>query len=281
MVYVTFIMVGNCYLLTFKPKTKTFNVFLFLTVQVWLLEPPKPTRARTMLQREVLCSTVHGALANRTVTPLNSIQKSQGDRSTQLNNKLYQIDFKSHQWFGATVRSHGDTILACAPLYYWRTKKDETHSDATGTCYLSVQNFTKFVEYAPCRTEVSGPEGQGYCQGGFSADFTMDGRVVLGGPGSYFWQGQVISAATEDIIKSYYPGYFMQGVKGEVQTKHVWAVHDDSYQGYSVAVGEFSGDQVEDFVTGVPKRLLLHGLVSILNGSDLTTLMDLTGEQVS
>ncbi|MED6241984.1 hypothetical protein ATANTOWER_031474, partial [Ataeniobius toweri] len=204
----------------------------------------------------------------------------EGDRSTQLNNKLYQIDFKSHQWFGATVRSHGDTILACAPLYYWRTKKDETHSDATGTCYLSVQNFTKFVEYAPCRTEVSGPEGQGYCQGGFSADFTMDGRVVLGGPGSYFWQGQVISAATEDIIKSYYPGYFMQGVKGEVQTKHVWAVHDDSYQGYSVAVGEFSGDQVEDFVTGVPKRLLLHGLVSILNGSDLTTLMDLTGEQM-
>ncbi|MEQ2178466.1 hypothetical protein GOODEAATRI_014272 [Goodea atripinnis] len=51
----------------------------------------------------------------------------EGDRSTQLNNKLYQIDFKSHQWFGATVRSHGDTIL--------------------------------------------------------------DGRVVLGGPGSYFWQG--------------------------------------------------------------------------------------------
>ncbi|XP_038165201.1 integrin alpha-5 [Cyprinodon tularosa] len=203
-----------------------------------------------------------------------------GDRSSRLNDTMHQVDFKSHQWFGATVRSHGDTILACAPLYHWRTEKDEPRSDATGTCYLSVQNFTKFVEYAPCRTELSDAGGQGYCQGGFSADFTTDGRVVLGGPGSYFWQGQVISAAKEEIIKAYYPGYFMQAVEGQVQTKQVQLVHDDSYQGYSVAVGEFSGDQVEDFVTGVPKAVMLYGLVSILNGSDLNTVMNFTGEQM-
>lgn len=41
---------------------------------------------------------------------------------------------------------------ACAPLYSWRTEKDTPRSDATGTCYLSAHNFTKFVEYAPCRT---------------------------------------------------------------------------------------------------------------------------------
>ncbi|KAK7884942.1 hypothetical protein WMY93_028065 [Mugilogobius chulae] len=111
-----------------------------------------------------------------------------GDRPVNINDTDYQGDFKSHQWFGATVRSHGDTILACAPLYSWRTEKDVPHSDATGTCYLSAQNFTKFVEYAPCRTEISEEGGQGYCQGGFSADFTTDGKVVLGGPGSYFWQ---------------------------------------------------------------------------------------------
>ncbi|KAM4737505.1 integrin alpha-5 [Anableps anableps] len=203
----------------------------------------------------------------------------EGDRSTQINDTLHQVDFKSHQWFGATVRSHGDTILACAPLYYWRTEKDEPRSDPTGTCYLSVQNFTKFVEYAPCRTELSDPGGQGYCQGGFSADFTTDGRVVLGGPGSYYWQGQVISAAKKDIINAYYPGYFMQAVAGQVQTKQIETPHDDSYQGYSVAVGEFSGDQVEDFVTGIPKGFLLYGLVSILNGSDMTTLVNVTGEQ--
>uniref|UniRef100_A0A673CRU0 Integrin, alpha 5 (fibronectin receptor, alpha polypeptide) n=1 Tax=Sphaeramia orbicularis TaxID=375764 RepID=A0A673CRU0_9TELE len=170
---------------------------------------------------------------------------AEGDRNALLNDTKHQVDFKSHQWFGATVRSHGDTILACAPLYSWRTEKDIPRSDATGTCYLSVHNFTKFVEYAPCRTEISDAVGQGYCQGGFSADFTTDGKVVLGGPGSYFWQGQVISAAKENIIKAYYPGYFMQSVDGQMQTKQVKAEHDDSYQGYSVAVGEFSGDQVE------------------------------------
>uniref|UniRef100_A0A8D0A3N7 Integrin, alpha 5 (fibronectin receptor, alpha polypeptide) n=1 Tax=Sander lucioperca TaxID=283035 RepID=A0A8D0A3N7_SANLU len=156
---------------------------------------------------------------------------TEGDRNVLINDTEYHGDFKSHQWFGATVRSHGDTILACAPLYSWRTEKDVPHSDATGTCYLSVRNFTKFVEYAPCRTEISDAVGQGYCQGGFSADFTTDGKVVLGGPGSYFWQGQVIAAAKEDIIKAYYPGYFMQSVEGQIQTRQVKSEHDDSYQG--------------------------------------------------
>ncbi|XP_053704883.1 integrin alpha-5 [Synchiropus splendidus] len=205
---------------------------------------------------------------------------SEGDRSVLINMTEHQGDFKSNQWFGATVRSHGDTILACAPLYSWRTEKDTPLSDATGTCYLSVQNFTKFVEYAPCRTEISEESGQGYCQGGFSADFTTDGKVVLGGPGSFFWQGQLISAAKEDIIRAYYPGYFMQSVQGQIQTKQVLAEHDDSYQGYSVAVGEFSGDQVEDFVAGVPKRLMLYGLVSVLNGTDLKMMINFTGEQM-
>ncbi|CAB1329981.1 unnamed protein product, partial [Coregonus sp. 'balchen'] len=205
---------------------------------------------------------------------------NQGDRKVTLNDIDYQAEVKSHQWFGATVRSHGDTILACAPLYSWRTKKDMPQSDATGTCYLSVKNFTKFVEYAPCRTEFINEGGQGYCQGGFSADFTKDGKVVLGGPGSFFWQGQVISAAKEEIIKAYYPGYFMQSVEGQTQTRQAQIKYDDSYHGYSVAVGEFSGDDVEDVVAGVPKGVMLYGLVSILNATDLKSMLNYTGEQM-
>uniref|UniRef100_A0A3P8UD94 Integrin, alpha 5 (fibronectin receptor, alpha polypeptide) n=1 Tax=Amphiprion percula TaxID=161767 RepID=A0A3P8UD94_AMPPE len=193
----------------------------------------------------------------------------EGDRVVLLNDTEHQVDFKSHQWFGATVRSHGDTILACAPLYSWRTEKDIPRSDATGTCYLSVHNFTKFVEYAPCRTELSDPVGQGYCQGGFSADFTMDGKVVLGGPGSYFWQGQVISAAKQDIIEAYYPGYFMQAVNGQIQTRQVQADHDDSYQGYSVAVGEFSGDQVEGKSTKQATHMDSVWMVDLLVGAPM------------
>lgn len=40
---------------------------------------------------------------------------------------------------------------ACAPLYSWRTEK-EPLSDPVGTCYLSTDNFTRMLEYAPCRS---------------------------------------------------------------------------------------------------------------------------------
>ncbi|XP_012690438.1 integrin alpha-5-like [Clupea harengus] len=213
----------------------------------------------------------------------NSIEfDNEGIRTISIKDVNRKGEFKSHQWFGATVRSHGDTILACAPLYSWRTKEDEPRVDSTGTCFLSVNNFTKFVEYAPCRTELFGPAGQGYCQGGFSADFTKDGKVVLGGPGSYYWQGQVIAAVKEEIIKAYYPGYFLSSVEGEMRTKQLkqTVYHDDTYMGYSVTAGEFTEDNVEDFVAGIPKGEWLHGLVSILNGTDLTKVKTFSGEQM-
>uniref|UniRef100_A0A8C1W3U8 Integrin, alpha 5 (fibronectin receptor, alpha polypeptide) n=1 Tax=Cyprinus carpio TaxID=7962 RepID=A0A8C1W3U8_CYPCA len=182
-------------------------------------------------------------------------------------------EFKSHQWFGATVRVHEDSVLACAPLYSWRAMEDKPHADTTGSCYMSVNNFTKFVEYAPCRTEFRGRKGQGYCQGGFSADFTQEGKVVLGGPGSYFWQGQVITAVKQEIVKAYYPGYFLTSVEGQMQTKQKKEItFDDNYMGYSVAVGEFSGDDDEGDV-------LSFDQVSILNGS-LDMLKTFTGEQM-
>ncbi|XP_041836152.1 integrin alpha-5-like isoform X2 [Melanotaenia boesemani] len=204
----------------------------------------------------------------------------QGDRYFNINDVNTQVEFKSHQWFGATVRSHGNSILACAPRYYWRTEHDTPFSDITGTCYLSVDSLKTFVEYAPCRTERHGHAGQGYCQGGFSADFTKDGRVMLGGPGSFYWQGQLISATTEEIVKAYYPSYFLLSVDRQIQTQQVQGTYDDSYLGYSVAGGEFSGDAEEDFITGVPKGLMLYGLVTILNGKDLKSLLNLTGEQM-
>uniref|UniRef100_A0A8C5GIC6 Integrin alpha-5-like n=1 Tax=Gouania willdenowi TaxID=441366 RepID=A0A8C5GIC6_GOUWI len=203
-----------------------------------------------------------------------------GNRYFYINDINTQVEFKSHQWFGATVRSNGNSTLACAPRYYWRTEHDTPFADLTGTCYLSVDGLKTFVEYAPCRTERHGPAGQGYCQGGFSVDFTKNGRVVLGGPGSFYWQGQLISATTEEIVKAYYPSYFLLAVSGQIQTRQVQGSYDDSYLGYSVAGGEFSGDDEEDFIAAVPKGLMLYGLVSILDGRDLSSLLNLTGEQM-
>uniref|UniRef100_A0A3B4APH2 Uncharacterized protein n=1 Tax=Periophthalmus magnuspinnatus TaxID=409849 RepID=A0A3B4APH2_9GOBI len=187
-----------------------------------------------------------------------------GDRYFHIDEELTQVEFKSHQWFGATLRSQGNNILACAPRYYWRTEQDIPFADVTGTCYLSVDSLRSFVEYAPCRTERHGPAGQGYCQGGFSADFTKNGRIVLGGPGSFYWQGQLISATTEEIVKAYYPSYFLLFVNGQKQTGQVQSSYDDSYLvlrnvfqmgsyfGYAVAVTDINSDGLDDVVVGAP-----------------------------
>uniref|UniRef100_A0A8C7NZ35 Integrin alpha-2 domain-containing protein n=1 Tax=Oncorhynchus mykiss TaxID=8022 RepID=A0A8C7NZ35_ONCMY len=165
---------------------------------------------------------------------------NEGDRSFHVNDVDVQVEFKSHQWFGATVRSHGNTVLACAPRYYWRTEHDAPFSDATGTCYLSVDNLKTFVEYAPCRTERHGPAGQGYCQGGFSADFT-----------------KVLSATTEEIVKAYFPSYFLLSVTGQIQTRQANSVCSNvfqmgSYFGYAVAATDINNDGLDDLVVGAP-----------------------------
>uniref|UniRef100_A0AAY4CM33 Integrin alpha-2 domain-containing protein n=1 Tax=Denticeps clupeoides TaxID=299321 RepID=A0AAY4CM33_9TELE len=196
---------------------------------------------------------------------------SEGDRPVRLNDTDHQAEFKSHQWFGATVRSHGDTILACAPLYSWRTKEDIPRADTTGTCYLSVGNFSKFVEYAPCRTEFFGRPGQGYCQGGFSADFTK--FYLPRFPFFVCMLGQVITAVKEEIIKAFYPGYFLSFVRGEKQTRanirNIY--HDDTYKGkmysifvfqmgsyfgYSVATMDVNNDGLTDLLVGAPMFML-------------------------
>ncbi|NXX42171.1 ITA5 protein, partial [Tricholaema leucomelas] len=186
------------------------------------------------------------------------------------------VEFKSLQWFGATVRAHNASILACAPLYSWSPPKEGAGQEPVGSCFLSMGNFSKFVEYAPCRSG-------GHCRLAPPAGVTPcpTGRVLLGGPGSYFWQGQLLSATQEQIAASSYPQYLSQQVAGQLQTRQAAPTHDDSYMGYSVAVGEFSGDTTQDFVAGVPKGNLTYGYVTILNGTNMKSLYNFSGEQMA
>ncbi|XP_041961815.1 LOW QUALITY PROTEIN: integrin alpha-8 [Alosa sapidissima] len=201
------------------------------------------------------------------------------NRMIKVNGTREPLEFKSHQWFGATVRTHRGK--ACAPLYHWRTVKVGGEMDPVGTCYIAIQNFSAYAEYSPCRSNNPDPEGQGFCQAGFSVDFTKDGTLVVGGPGSFYWQGQVITVGVAEILNGYSLKAILRKVEGEKQTGAAADTYDDSYLGYSVAVGEFTGDSEQELVAGVPRGAQNFGYVAVISSSDLSFIHNFTGEQMA
>uniref|UniRef100_A0A8C1S944 Integrin, alpha V n=1 Tax=Cyprinus carpio TaxID=7962 RepID=A0A8C1S944_CYPCA len=174
-----------------------------------------------------------------------------------------QMEFKSNQWFGATVRSTGDHILACAPLYQWSTY-GLSEREPVGTCFLKKGN--SIVEYSPCRSNSNSPEGQGFCQAGFSADFV---KVLY-----------LISDDITEVISRYNKEFFTP-YSNQLTTKSAGAQYDDSYLGYSVAIGDFNDDGEDDYVTGVPRGEKALGYVNIFNGRNMESMYNFTGTQVS
>ncbi|KAI5127763.1 Integrin Alpha-8 [Manis pentadactyla] len=206
---------------------------------------------------------------------------STNNRKIRVNGTKEPVEFKSNQWFGATVRAHKGKVMACAPLYHWRTLKPTPEKDPVGTCYVAIQNFSAYAEYSPCRNSNADPEGQGYCQAGFSLDFSKNGDLIVGGPGSFYWQGQVITASIADIIANYSFKDILRKLAREKQTEVAPASYDGSYLGYSVAAGEFTGDTQQELVAGVPRGAQNFGYVSIINSTDMTFIQNFTGEQMA
>ncbi|XP_074550589.1 integrin alpha-V [Halichoeres trimaculatus] len=189
-----------------------------------------------------------------------------------------QMEFKSKQWFGASVRSDGEHILACAPLYQWSTY-GVSEREPVGTCYL--MKGASVVEYSPCRSDRVTPEGQGFCQAGFSSDFLKkESRVVVGGPGSFYWQGQLISDDVSEIFARF-DNKFVTPYGNTLATDTAAAQYDDSYLGYSVTVGDFNSDGKEDYVTGVPRGDKALGYVNIFNGLNMESMVNFTGTQMA
>ncbi|KAM6215071.1 integrin alpha-8 isoform 2-T2 [Rhynchocyon petersi] len=188
------------------------------------------------------------------------------NRKIRVNGTKEPIEFKSNQWFGATVKAHKGKVVACAPLYHWRTLKPTPEKDPVGTCYVAIQNFSAYAEYSPCRNSNADPEGQGYCQAGFSLDFYKNGDLIVGGPGSFYWQGQVITASVADIIANYSFKDILRKLAREKQTDVAPASYDDSYL---------------ELVTGVPRGAQNFGYVSIINSTDMTFIQNFTGEQMA
>uniref|UniRef100_A0A8C7K4I3 Integrin, alpha V n=1 Tax=Oncorhynchus kisutch TaxID=8019 RepID=A0A8C7K4I3_ONCKI len=137
-------------------------------------------------------------------------QKSSDCTQVQFDNTgeyRRSMEFKSNQWFGATVRSHGEHILACAPLYQWSTYS-VSEREPVGTCFL--KKGQEVVEYSPCRSS----------------------KVVVGGPGSFYWQGQLISDDISEIITRFNRQYYTP-YSNQLTTKSASAQYDDSYLGKS------------------------------------------------
>ncbi|KAG8432809.1 hypothetical protein GDO86_017162 [Hymenochirus boettgeri] len=149
-----------------------------------------------------------------------------GNRNFNANES---IEFKSHQWFGASVRAKHNKIMACAPLYHWRTELKQER-EPVGTCFL--KDGITVAEYAPCRSSSkTDAQEQGFCQGGFSIDFTKADRVLLGGPGSFYWQGQLISDQVEEILNKYKPEKYSINYDNQLATRPASQLYDDSYLG--------------------------------------------------
>uniref|UniRef100_A0A673XIR8 Integrin subunit alpha 8 n=1 Tax=Salmo trutta TaxID=8032 RepID=A0A673XIR8_SALTR len=214
------------------------------------------------------------------------------NRMIKVNGTREPLEFKSHQWFGASVRTHKGKVVACAPLYHWRTVKVDGEKDPVGTCFVAVQNFSAYAEYSPCRTNDPDPEGQGFCQAGFSVDFTKKLLLPIGsGVGlsvtdhcvflTSLSPGQVMTAGVAEILNGYSLKAVLRRVPGEKHTHAAADTHDDSYLGYSVAVGEFTGDSEQELIAGVPRGAQNFGYVAVINSTNLTFIMNFTGEQMA
>ncbi|XP_040079364.1 integrin alpha-PS2 [Ixodes scapularis] len=191
-----------------------------------------------------------------------------GSTETPVGRRLERSDDKSHQWFGATLQSSGEDglIVACAPRYVYFSV-NLRRREPVGTCFVSQSYFAGFQEYSPCRTSAWGVHRQGSCQAGFSAAITQDGRrLYMGAVGSWYWQGQVFS---QDLAVR----------ENHYNTSESPSEHDDSFLGYSTAVGEFSGDNDPDVAVGMPRGHELAGKVVLYDGR-LKHLGNLTGEQM-
>uniref|UniRef100_A0A4X1U8Y6 Integrin alpha-8 n=1 Tax=Sus scrofa TaxID=9823 RepID=A0A4X1U8Y6_PIG len=188
------------------------------------------------------------------------------NRKIRVNGTKEPIEFKSNQWFGATVRAHKGKVVACAPLYHWRTLKPTPEKDPVGTCYVAIQNFSAYAEYSPCRNGNADPEGQGYCQAGFSLDFYKNGDLIVGGPGSFYWQGQVITASIADIIANYSFKDILRKLAEKNRQKWLQLPTMTVYL---------------ELLAGVPRGAQNFGYVSIINSTDMTFIQNFTGEQMA
>ncbi|KAM6450015.1 integrin alpha-IIb isoform 2-T2 [Liasis olivaceus] len=203
--------------------------------------------------------------------------------------------FKSKQWFGASVNTWKQNIMACAPLQHWNAMEDEEEATKTpvGSCFLATGDYQNFYEYSPCRQikmhslhKSNSTNDKRYCETGFSFTISQSGMLMLGAPGGYYFTGLIYSVALSEV-EAKYPhssSTLLWHVNSELVTwNYLQLEYDDGYRGYSVASGEFNEDSSSpECVVGIPNKSLTQGGVEILTSSPkFQILWSLSSEQVA
>uniref|UniRef100_A0A915JII3 Uncharacterized protein n=1 Tax=Romanomermis culicivorax TaxID=13658 RepID=A0A915JII3_ROMCU len=167
---------------------------------------------------------------------------SVGDPEALHGDVSRKIGSKSDQWFGATVVALNT-------------------DDDSQSAVVNIQQFS------PCKVKHRlGYHRLGYCMAGFSAAIGKDNNIFLGEPGAYYWGGAVSTKSTNFA-------------KPATHTQNGSKEYDDQFMGYSSAVGDFNGDNIDDVAVGVPRGNFLMGKVVLYNDR-LENLVNLTGDQM-
>ncbi|ETE73814.1 Integrin alpha-IIb, partial [Ophiophagus hannah] len=194
--------------------------------------------------------------------------------------------FKSKQWFGASVNTWKQSIMACAPLQHWNAmdNKEEATKTPVGSCFLVTGDHQNFSEYSPCRdihlhsaykSGLSGNDKR-YCEIGFSFTISPSGRPMLGAPGGYYF-----TVALSEV-EAKYPrssSTLLWHVNSELVTEdYRLKKYKDGYRGYSVALGEFNEDSTSpEYVVGIPNMSLTQGAVASYFGHTVAV-ADINGD---
>uniref|UniRef100_A0A6Q2XP19 Integrin alpha-2 domain-containing protein n=1 Tax=Esox lucius TaxID=8010 RepID=A0A6Q2XP19_ESOLU len=185
-----------------------------------------------------------------------------GDRT---NDAGVQMEFKSNQWFGASVRSQGENILVSIIVLQLLTRSRHWRHPS-----ISLLFFKSSVKV---EVNFHHPSG-GSRQRSRGPELAQNNRVVVGGPGSFYWQGQLISDDILEIINRV-NNDFITPYNNQLTTRSAAALYDDSYLGKSTVGFLLLMSCFTDYITGVPRGEKALGYVSITLTYRLTHLIPL------
>ncbi|XP_074623390.1 integrin alpha-9-like isoform X2 [Acropora palmata] len=173
------------------------------------------------------------------------------------NTRPDSMEEKVGQWLGAVVYSTGKdgNAMACAPRYIQLEPYPPLKTNLRwliGRCFLLKDDLSGHINIKrilnPCEFEPKDIQDYGYCEAGFSAEYTKDPpyNVIMGAVGSRRWTGAVMMVDPDKP--------FVEPIK---TTQDQIDLHE--YNGYSIASGLISVQSRADVVSGAPRADSIRG----------------------